>query len=746
MAKAKKSKSARTPSRPTDKAGDASLLFAGPGEMRSLCRALDWSATPLGPVEQWPLSLRTVVATLLASRHAMFLFWGPELVQIYNDAYRLSLAEGGRHPRALGMRGADFWTEIWDIIGPQIAQVMAGGEATWHEDHLVPIHRNGRIEEVYWTYSYGPAFGDDGQVAGVLVVCQETTARVLTARRLEVLNRELAEDRSRLAAAFQQAPSFLAVVRGTPPVFEFVNDAYYQLVGHRELLGRPVFDAIPEAREQGFEAILEGVVDTGQPFVGREVSVMLSRTAGAALEERIVDFVYFPLVEADGTRSGAIAHGVDVTDHVRARRDVERLLAESYSARAEADAARERIAGLQALTAALSTAATTTAIADAVATHATAVFGATGTVLAQLTADGEYLELLRVSDMPPALESEWRRFPVSESAPLSDVARNGEPLFLESREDWNARYPHLLPLVDAAGHHANVVLPLLVDRRVAGVLGAAFAAPRRFDDGDRAAARTLAYQCAQALERARLYEAERAARECAEAANRSKSEFLAVMSHELRTPLNAIDGYAELIELGVRGPVTDEQRQDLARIRKSQRHLLGLINGVLNYARAEAGAVRYDSVDVVLNEALGQCEALVAPQMRTRRLTFRFAGCDPTLAVRADAEKLQQILINLLTNAVKFTDPGGRIDLKCAAVGRDVHITVADTGRGIAADQLVRVFEPFVQVDARLTRTQDGVGLGLAISRDLARGMGGDLTVESTIGVGSTFTLTLPLA
>ena len=156
-------------------------LFEGPGEMRALCRARDWATTPLGPVAAWPPSLRSIVRMLLASRFPMFLFWGPHLVQFYNDAYRPSLAQGGRHPMALGARGPEFWTEIWDIIGPQIEQVMAGGEATWHEDQLVPILRNERIEEVYWTYTYGPAFDDDGNVAGVLVVCQETTARVLAA-------------------------------------------------------------------------------------------------------------------------------------------------------------------------------------------------------------------------------------------------------------------------------------------------------------------------------------------------------------------------------------------------------------------------------------------------------------------------------------------------------------------------------------------------------------------------------------
>jgi signal transduction histidine kinase len=197
--------------------------------------------------------------------------------------------------------------------------------------------------------------------------------------------------------------------------------------------------------------------------------------------------------------------------------------------------------------------------------------------------------------------------------------------------------------------------------------------------------------------------------------------------------------------------VTAQQREDLARIQKSQRHLLGLINGVLNYSRAEAGAVHYDVGDVPLEAVLATCETLIAPQARTKQITLRFAASQEPLTVRGDREKVQQIVVNLLSNAVKFTGPGGEVTLTCRPDRRRrgapaVLVTVADTGRGIAADALERVFEPFVQVDTRLTRTEEGMGLGLAISRDLARGMGGDLTAESTLGTGSTFTLTLPAA
>jgi PAS domain S-box-containing protein len=794
--------------------------------MRALCRAFDWSRTPLGPSTTWPQSLRTTVGIILASRNPMFLWWGPELVQIYNDAYRPSLGLGARHPGALGARGREFWTDIWHAIGPQIHQVMTTGEPTWHEDQYLPIERNGRLEDVWWTYGYSPVFGDDGRIGGTLVVCQETTERQVaelererllaeTARvqrraervleqiadehltmdasfRIVTMNtsaarnlgaarerfigrtlweafpasagspievvyrrvmetrieehfthhyvgesydrhleidvyptddggialfwREVSErvravaqlreselryrtlfnsldegfcvievlfdesgrpvdyrfletnpafaqqtgltdavgrrirefapnqeshwfeiygrvartgepvrfeapaealqrfydvyafrigqpgenlvavlfddisgertaklerdrlvaalevERARLSQVFQRAPSFIVAFRGPEQVYEFVNEAYYQLVGHRDILGKPLHVALPELREQGFKQLLDHVRESGEPWVGRETPVELQRTPGAPLETRYLDMVFQALTDSDGTRSGVVAHGSDVTEHVLARREIERLLVESEMARRDAEQAR------------------------------------------------------------------------------------GE----------------------------------------------------------------------------------------AERASRAKGEFLAVMSHELRTPLNAIGGYAELMEMGLRGPITPEQRVDLGRIQASQRHLLGLINQVLNYTRIETGTVQYDLSAIPVGEALAAAEALVIPQVRARGLTYLLGACDPALRVHADAEKLQQILLNLLTNAIKFTDAGGVVRVECVVGERTVSIGVTDTGVGIAADKLASVFEPFVQVDQRLTRANEGVGLGLAISRDLARGMGGDLSAESMPGSGSTFTLTLP--
>jgi PAS domain S-box-containing protein len=242
--------------------------------------------------------------------------------------------------------------------------------------------------------------------------------------------------------------------------------------------------------------------------------------------------------------------------------------------------------------------------------------------------------------------------------------------------------------------------------------------------------------------------AERAQRE-AMAANTAKSKFLAAMSHELRTPLNAISGYLQLIELGVHGPVTDAQRKALSRAQQSQQHLLGLINDVLNFAKLEAGRIEYHLEDLRLHEVVSQMMPMIEPQLAAKGIAPA-ARVAPGIMVRADRDKLQQILLNLLSNAAKFTDAGGRVTVETAPCDDTssgwVCLEVTDTGCGIPAHKLEEIFDPFVQAHRQLTRVTEGAGLGLAISRDLARGMGGDIHVRSSEGDGATFTLVLPEA
>jgi PAS domain S-box-containing protein len=289
-----------------------SPFLAGGGELGALMRAHDWKATPLGLPNRWPQSLRTAVRLLLNTRHPMYIFWGAEAACLYNDAYRQSIGPE-RHPGSLGRPAREVWEEIWDVIGPQIDQVMSGRGATWHENQLLPITRNGRRETVYWTYSFGPiddATADTG-IGGVLVVCTETTEQVLSARRS-------AEELERFAALFEQAPTFMAMLRGPDHRFERANPGYLRLVGHRDILGRTVAEALPDAAAQGYVDLLDQVYRTGEPYIADSAKYAMQTTPGGPVIEQSVDFVFQPIRDAAGTVAGIFVVGADVTERALA--------------------------------------------------------------------------------------------------------------------------------------------------------------------------------------------------------------------------------------------------------------------------------------------------------------------------------------------------------------------------------------------------------------------------------------------
>jgi PAS domain S-box-containing protein len=230
----------------------------------------------------------------------------------------------------------------------------------------------------------------------------------------------------------------------------------------------------------------------------------------------------------------------------------------------------------------------------------------------------------------------------------------------------------------------------------------------------------------------------------AEAANTAKGEFLAAMSHELRTPLNAIGGYTELLSLGLGGPVNSGQLDYLERIRKSQQHLLGIISDLLNFSRIEAGHINYALVPIQLQKVIDSVMPMIEPAAAAKAIKLTIETTSGDCTAVGDAARVDQILLNLLSNAIKYTSPAGNITVKCAVSGDSASISVADTGRGVPQEKLEAIFEPFVQLGRSLSSAHEGMGLGLSISRDLARAMNGDLTVVSKVGEGSTFTLVLP--
>jgi signal transduction histidine kinase len=405
-------------------------------------------------------------------------------------------------------------------------------------------------------------------------------------------------------------------------------------------------------------------------------------------------------------------------------------------------------ATLQHLTAALSSTLSEEQVGAVVLREALPAFGATAGDVVLLDDDDRAFRVLCWMGYPEHLVRSWMRYPVDTGTPGGDVVRSAAPVFLDSFSEWAQHYPRVAPIIGQVHLAAYAGLPLVFGGRLRGVVSFNFPEDRSFSPEERAMLLAFAAQCAQSLERARLFSAEQRARLEAESAMRAKGDFLAVMSHELRTPLTSILGYQELLADGISGPVTELQRQHLSRIEASALHLLALIDELLTFSRLEAGreSVKLELVRVAT--ILDSAAALVAPLATAKSLPVVVepvpALGNGDLSTTTDCMKLQQVLVNLLSNAIKFTERG-QVTMSARAAGDDLMIDVRDTGIGIAAEHLDHIFEPFSQVEQHSTRRAGGTGLGLSVSRQLLVLLGGSIGVESALGQGSVFHVRLPL-
>ena len=436
----------------------------------------------------------------------------------------------------------------------------------------------------------------------------------------------------------------------------------------------------------------------------RRVALDDANTANERLQETAIELEH----QADAAQSMAL-EAEQASEHAR----------EALVAAEEAERRAER---LQAATEAFTGALEIGEVANLIVDQAMHAVEASSGALATLDADAGALCFVAVRDIPNIAVGSM--VSLSAASPACEAVRGARPLIGES----------------------EVAFPLLIAGQPTGALLVRFDQPHALDAPDRALLAAMSRIATETVVRARLFEAERDARTAAEAANRAKAAFLASMSHELRTPLQAALGFAQLVRSGVYGAVNEQQSEVLGRVERSQMHLSRLIDDILDFARLEAGRVRVESEPVVLADVIDDLAPLVEPQAVKKGIELSLVPPSDALAVRGDRHRVQQILVNLVGNAIKFTPENGMIQVGAQRNGTTAIVSIRDTGRGIPADRLQAIFEPFVQVEDSLTRTASGVGLGLAISRDLARAMGGDLMVESELGKGSTFSIVLPLA
>jgi PAS domain S-box-containing protein len=705
----------------------------GGGEMGALIRAYDWSATPLGPVAEWPQSLRTVLALLLSTRHPMFIWWGPELIQFYNDAYSRSLGPD-RHPSALGGRGRECWAEIWPVIGPEVESIMAGGESTWHEDHLVPITRGSHVQDVYWSYSYSPILHDEGGVGGVLVTVQETTKRIVTERRARLLQ-ELAARELQAEVEPDVIEAAAAVLEAHPEDVPFALLYLTDTAGELRLARAVGLPAGHRAAPLTLDSSGAGVwpVATALTVQAPVLVGGLPATVGEIRRdpapEPVREAVLVPLVPAlsgpgaAGLLVAGISPRLTVDDETRTFvEQVAREISHALDrARGEAQARRawqaaelaaaERDVERRQLLTVLEQSPVAIMLADAPSGRVTFA----NERVRRIFGRAEPAELIEAysarwrglhPDGRPLAQGEW---------PLTRALRQGQVVANETVliEDANGRQSEIVanaaPVRDAQGHVIAAVLmcwDVTAERRI----------ERRLRDAERL---------------------------------QSVGTLAGGVAHEVNNQMTTVLGFGEFI-LRALGP-EHPQAADLRIVLTAADRTARITHQLLTFSRKQVTQPRVVDLHAlalglrpVLQQLLGSDKELV------------ITGAPDARRVSVDPTQVEQVLINLVGNARDATETGAKVTIgveNAEAIGsvageRDVTVapghyvllTVTDTGRGMDVGTLARVFEPFFTTKD----VGEGTGLGLSMVYGIVKRHGGYVWAESAPGRGTTMKLYWP--
>lgn len=689
-------------------------FLQGEGVATALIRSTDWHDTPLGPLSHWPQSLKTALGMLLHSKHPMVLLWGPQLLRFYNDAFLPSLGHD-REPPPMGVPAAQAWSEIWPLVWPQISEVMRHGKASWSEDRLVPVRRNGMLEDVYWSYGPSPVFDESGAIGGTLIVCTETTERVLSERRQRVLHR-LVEQSAGMTDPAEVVAHAGEVLAGAMLDIPFA--AIYAGQGsdgdmlclHASGLPDEALERVDGAVKQALDELHAQGQGSGVALEARGVCLLVPQVGEAPLPAYVVS-----ASGSTGRRGDAIVFGLNpkLPFDPAYRSFLDRFATNLGLALVRVQAARLRISAHNERDKLLLQA----PVAAAVLTGAEHVF---------VLANRLFCEVLGRQDIVG--RSYLDAFPEQAGTPLALAMDN---VYQAGKRHVTAETPVRLVRRDGAlPEDCYFKFNLEPMRNSLGrVFGMMVIA---VDITEQVRAR-------QALERTDSERQQMLAE--LEAASRAKDEFLAMLGHELRNPLSPIVMALQLMRL--RGDTATSREQAI--IQRQVEHLIRLVDDLLDVSKITRGKVELRRETFEIADVLAKAVEIASLLFEQRNHQLVIEASREGLQWQGDSVRLAQVVANLLTNAARYTPPGGKVTLSAWQEPAEIVISVKDDGIGIPADLLPHVFDLFVQGRRGVDRAEGGLGIGLALVKNLVTLHGGTVSAHSDgPGQGSVFVIRLP--
>ena len=668
-------------------------------------RLKDWSKSSLGTPDNWPQSLRTVVSILLNSQFPMFVWWGPELITIYNEAY-IPIA-GEKHPKALGESGSKVWTEIWDVVGPLAHKVMHEGVSNWAEDQLLNINRRGFIEETYFTFSYSPILEDNGNVGGVFCACTETTEKVLAARKIK-------ESEQNLRNTILQSPAAMCILQGADNIVEIANEPMFELWGRpgSELLNRPIFEGLPEARQQGLEELLHQVKTTGERFVANERAVTLPRNGRPVTV--YLNFVYEPFKQADGRISGVIAIAFDVTEQVLARKKIEESEQELQLR------VKERTAELE----------TQKNLLDNILTNSSNGISVTEMIRND---QGEIIDAKTILANNAAINFTGlpRDIYLTKTATELDPDILKTPYGQTCLKTLETGEPSLIQyFLQYTGRWLELTISKMDDEHLIHIFT------------DVTPIKEAQLQLEKTIEELKR-------------SNTNLEDFAYAASHDMKEPIRKIHFFSDRLKLELHDQLNEGQKHLFNRMENAAQRMKNLIDDLLTYSHVSRGVPDYETID--LNNKVKNVLEDLEVEIQEKNAVIN-VGELPT--IKGHRRQIQQVFQNLIGNALKYSRPEKvpEISLRSSVVtgseipdrisAEDVNqkfylIEVKDNGVGFDQKDAERIFNVFTRLHGNTEYR--GTGIGLSIVKKVMENHKGYVWAESRPGVGTSFKIVFPI-